>query len=283
MSDEKHASNLIQARQAYISRFVTLVHTYVLGVFDNMYHAVKRERHPLKLFQDKLRAVPSWNSQVIKHHADMLSLESDCLDELIAALFVSQVKILTSIRLSSQKQNVSLNLPSNEDYIHRYFIEVSRAFYYNPYCFKYNDGRKKRSILVASVDEAVNKMLPHRKILRACLGSFLNEDRSFETFEADKPTSPLRDPYDELPPAPFEDDRHDEAWRDDAAHSEHAPPADQPPAPSETKLVQTPQPPTGTIDNAPFTQQQQVLPDAQPTVVQFDTYNDIFKDAGELP
>lgn len=285
MSEERSPSNLMQARETYVRRFEHLVENYVLGVFDSMYLPVKRQ--PLKVFQARLREIPNWNAQIIKHHTDMLSLECDCLTEIIAALFVSQVKILTSIRLSNQKKSVSLKVPSNEDYIHRYFVEAARSFYLSPYCFKYDEMRKKRAVLVAAVDEAVNKLLPHRKILRACLGSFLNDDRSFDTFEEqpetsansqEEPAVPPEMPeyneaaYAELPPAPFEEDR----------------PLDPPPEQhgndvEQYKTVQTPpdgqNPQLETLDHAPFTQaHQEEMPP-----IKYDDYNDLFKDAEELP
>jgi hypothetical protein len=296
MADDRHGSSLLLARDNYVRKYAHMVESYVLGVFDQMYVSV--QKLSLKTFQAKLREVQEWNSSTIKHHADQLSIGCDCLDEMIAALFVSQVKVLTSIRLTSQKKSVTLKIPANEDYVHRYFIEVARLFYENPYMFRQHNTRAKRAVLVAAVDEAVNKLLPHRKILRACLGDFLSEDRSFDTFEAEtdkkhdhdnrsEDNEPhearVEDLYADLPPPPFEQPPQEVEQQpnpssqfDDQQYEPHDP----------MKTVQVlPNPQNETIDQQPFTkpvEPQGMLPDPPQNPTQFD-YNDLFRNAGDLP
>ena len=291
MTEERGNSNLLHARETYVRRFVSMVGSYVLAIFDGMYSRL--EKHPLRVFQSSLREIPDWNASVIKQHSDYLTLKSDCLDEMVAALFVSQVKVLTSIRLSAQKKSVSLKIPSNEEFLHQYFTEVARQFYQNPYVFRRKDSRKKREVLYSSVDEAVNHLLPHRKILRACLGDFVNEDRSFDTFQedADKRSSHSReDRYsqaEELDKVGQDEmQAMDEAMRPDAedaippAYSnEHsfgayqsAPPVPEP-QPSEVRVVSTPDGHVETINDAPFTRHEGEKP----------VYDDFFEGAANLP
>ena len=287
MSEERANSNLLQARDTYVRRFVAMVGPYVLAIFDNMYSRL--EKHPLRVFQTSLREIPDWNASVIKQHSDYLTLKSDCLDEMVAALFVSQVKILTSIRLSAQKKSVSLKIPSNEEFLHRYFIEVARQFYQNPYMFRRRETRKKKEVLYGSVDEAVNHLLPHRKILRACLGDFVNEDRSFDTFQEDADRrshqSDNRYSQDEDVARVGQDEMQamDEVMRSDnedviprAPTSDFphqaAPPVPEPQA-SEVRVVSTPDGHVETINDAPFTSHERSQP----------VYDDFFEGAANLP
>lgn len=293
MADDRHGSSLLLARDNYVRKFAHMVESYVLGVFETMYVSVKQMS--LKTFQAKLREVQEWNSTTIKHHTDQLNIGCDCLDEMIAALFVSQVKVLTSIRLTSQKKSVTLKIPSNEDYVHRYFVEVARLFYENPYIFRHNNTKAKRAVLASAVDEAVNKLLPHRKILRACLGDFLTDDRSFDTFEPDHDKKegsdgedhhehqehegqPPEDLYADLPPPPFEQPPGNGMGGQDAGNDYNY---NDP-----MKTVQVlPNAQHETIDHQPFTKPvdpPQGLPDPPENPTQFD-YNDLFRNAGDLP
>ncbi len=290
MTEERGNAVLLHARNTYVLRFTSIVGPHVLAFFDHMYSNVRKSDKPLRTFQAHLLQVPEWNASVIKHHTDLLSLKSDCLDEIIAALFVSQVKVLTSIRLSAQKKSVSLKIPSNEDFMHRYFIEVAQQFYYNPFIFKNRDARKKQQVLVSSVDEAVNLLLPHRKILRACLGDFVNDDRSFDTFEGgDRHDDERENDGDRRSDDHRSDDVGALEEQQDAggynARQEYALPTDeykapplpepQPMNPADVKVVTTPDAHVETITDAPFN---------KPAVaVEHPVYDDFFVNAPNLP
>jgi hypothetical protein len=213
---------LIDAKETYLRQVTNVMAPYVLSTFKEMYDdASKQKRHVMQTFQHSLRQIPGWNSHTVRSVTDKIEVRHKSLNKLIAALFVSVVKILSSIRLHKDRQpEIRLKLPSNDAFVHQVYIHAAEKFYNAPYLI--NESKTVRIDKVrAGVEAAVDAMLPIDDILTAYLGGSVDDDNT---------VSPLPD----------------EQWHAAAHHAHHSlsdPPA-APPPPSVTMPSLAPSPPS---------------------------------------
>ena len=73
-----------------------------------------------KNFQDNLSLIPQWNQDIIETEAMRIRRESKCdwLDDLITAIFVSNVRILTAIKNIKSKQEIKIKVPNYSHFVH---------------------------------------------------------------------------------------------------------------------------------------------------------------------
>ena len=141
----------------------------------------------LQIFQDLLRKIPKWNQDIIDGEKDRIILKSNCgwIEELLAAVFISNAKILSVIRLQNMEQKMKLKIPKISTFIHRCYIESAREFYKNIYLFdddeitpldKQKNIRDAIIIIRDSIQEAVRRLLPIQEIIKTYLGNVYNNE-----------------------------------------------------------------------------------------------------------
>ena len=54
---------------------------------------------------------------------------------LITAIFISNVRILTSVRTTNENPNIDLHVPTFSTFLHKCYHESAKEFYKNPYLF----------------------------------------------------------------------------------------------------------------------------------------------------
>jgi hypothetical protein len=194
---------LVAARDEYTSTLQDILAEPVYSGLKATWNLSKAEtrRNPLKVFQEKLCNVPQWNQEVINSYYKKIitasQISSEYFDKLIEAVFVSNVKILSVIKINNQRQTININIPDTKNFIHRVFIESARQFYTDPYLM---DDREfgsnthseiqrnvKRSIRVIneSVDKTIRGMIPMEDILN----KYLQAQQQEEHFNTQKENS----------------------------------------------------------------------------------------------
>jgi hypothetical protein len=153
-------------------------------------------------FASVLRKIPDWNSQIVAKEYERIKKEaeakmketnnSDCdlLDDLIKAVFISNVRILSSIRKNNQP--FELELPSPRKLIHCCYIECAKEFSRNAYLFSHKlkneieihrNISQIRNIIRKSIKDAICKLIPVRNILRQYMGDQATEQDKYEQDE----------------------------------------------------------------------------------------------------
>lgn len=177
---------LLDAKREYLSQLSELLAPHVLNTMQNAYlTAAKTQRNARRVvaaFQEKLREIPVWNASVVAAKTAEISSRAPFLADLIAAVFVSYTKILSSIKLGADKPNIRLRLPSNDQLVHQVYIHVAKEFYAAPSLLR-ADRATRAATVRAAVDSAVRSMLPIQDILRAYLGNSV--DGEDQTMNAD--------------------------------------------------------------------------------------------------
>jgi hypothetical protein len=171
---------LLDAKKEYTLRLAEVMSPFVIKFIDTTYRTAKKEageRKALLDFQERLRQVPSWNAAIIEDFTRDIENKYSYFSDLVAAVFVTYVKVLSSIKISSQRPNVKLKLPENSSFVHQVYINTAKNFYENPYAVK--DSQQSKAILVLNaIETSVRTMLPLGDVLQAYLSSAVNEDNA---------------------------------------------------------------------------------------------------------
>ena len=80
---------------------------------------------------------------MIKEECERILQVQDWMHDLVTAIFVTNVKILTSVKIVKKQSQFKLKMPSFETFVHAVYIEVARAFFTNPFLLYHNESIKK--------------------------------------------------------------------------------------------------------------------------------------------
>jgi len=172
----------IAAAKAYVKKLNKEMEPTMTAIFNEMWDSVRDEprRERLMAFQSKLRAIPTWNQYVISEHkARLMSEKNFPFEDLLTAVFVSRVKVLTAVRMSANSPDITVKVPSLDAFFHRAMFESAKRFYENPIVFKTGDAEAKRAVIYTGIDEAVEDLLPMKAILKAYVGTEVDENANF--------------------------------------------------------------------------------------------------------
>ena len=175
---------LAYAQKEYMEELNTVLVPFLLTSFEEMYNRSvtdSKGKNILLKFQQYLRDVKSWNQGMVKQHADEVVKSCSFLGDLIAAVFVGKVKILSSIRLNDVKKKIPLRLPKCEDFIYMIYEENAQQLYKDPYWLqedKTDDEKVDKITEINSIclEKVVKKLVPTQKILEAYMSQRPSED-----------------------------------------------------------------------------------------------------------
>merc|ERR1712086_122871 len=206
---EENISVLVDAKTEYTKQLTNILIPFIFegikSIYDetSIYCINQGHTNVLMIFQEKLSLIPNWNQDIINKEYSRIMTDSGCdwLDELVTAVFLSQTKILTSIKKNTKKKykkkkKINLKIPKIEHFIHKCYIECAREFWKNPFLFskKCNQSeyqrncRESQKIIGLTIEETIRKLLPVKNILKEYLG----EEQDDISFIDDKYKKNLR-------------------------------------------------------------------------------------------
>lgn len=174
MADQSISALLLDAKREYMLRLLEICLTPVATTIHGMYERAMIEggkTNGLYMFQQTLRGIPAWNQHVVSDKANEITSKFPYVDDLIAACIVTQVKIMSSIRLSSDKPNIRLNLPTTVDFVHQLYIQVAKRVYEDPFIMLggATPVLALEGIVSDALERTVRKMIPFQDVLQAYL------------------------------------------------------------------------------------------------------------------
>ncbi|ABU44135.1 hypothetical protein PBCVNY2B_666R [Paramecium bursaria Chlorella virus NY2B] len=205
-SAQKLSQLLIAAKDEYVNQIADIMAPFVINVVNTMYTTAKKNASFGKFtrdFQRKLKEIPLWNQSLIDAQTVAISNKYKYFPELVAAVFVSYVKILSSVKIHSHKPHIQLKLPADDVFVHHVYINVAKNFYMDPTLVK--APRDVRLALVRNaVETTVRELLPIEQILRAYLGTSVDNEgvRTEEIDEEEIDLSPSPEDVVEAPDSP---------------------------------------------------------------------------------
>jgi hypothetical protein len=186
-ANQKLSPLLVSAKDEYISQIADVVAPFIVNVINTLYVSANNEAgfgKPTKGFQAKLREIPLWNQSMIDAQVTAITNKYKYFPELVAAAFVSYVKILSSVKIHSKKPHIQLKLPADDVFVHKIFVNAAKSFYLDPALVK--SPRDVRLALVRNaVETSVRELLPTEDILRAYLGGSVDAE-GIQTEEIDE-------------------------------------------------------------------------------------------------
>jgi hypothetical protein len=202
--DDYNVSVLSEAKNEYSLRLVTILYPLVLeGIKSILKEAWElcltndEEEKYLMTFQNFLSRVTKWNQTIIDEETARILAKSGCpyLEDLLTCVHITQLKILTSIRVSQKQKKIELDIPKLADFIHRIYIRSARKFYSNVYLFEQKilplqyqkNMRECETICKECILNVIRDNMPVEHILR----SYMDESIEEEIIEEDVPQKEL--------------------------------------------------------------------------------------------
>jgi len=198
---------LSDAKNEYMSRLLTILSPLVIqgvkSIFDEAYNLCiendERSKY-LMTFQNFLSRVIKWNSTIINDETARIVKTSGCtyLEDLLTCVHITQLKILTSIRVATKQKKIDIDIPKLADFIHKVYILFARKLYTNIYLFEkdimplnYQKNMRECEILCReSILESIRDSIPIEQILRAYVDETVDEEIIEEITEIETDEEP---------------------------------------------------------------------------------------------
>ena len=212
---------LTEAKREYIGQLCLLMCPVMIETFETMYeeaYKLSKGRKVLVMYQKLLKEVPNWSDSMSKTHTDNITNRCAWFNDLLAAVFVSCVKILSAVRLNKENKKISLKLPTNEVFIQTCYNNAAKDLYQDPYIYHENQNEHVRNDKLyerfcACIETSVKELIPVQQILQTYM-SQTQEGQDLDVGEAEVGDSEDPDildgyeeetseePFDNEPPMP---------------------------------------------------------------------------------
>ena len=198
---------LVEAKREYIGQLCLLMCPVMIETYETMYeeaYKLTKGRKVLVMYQKLLKEVPNWSDAMSKQHTDNISNRCAWFNDLLAAVFVSCVKILSAVRLNKDNKKISLKLPTNEVFIQTCYNNAAKDLYRDPYIYHETQNEHARNDKLYErfcmcIETSVKELIPVQQILQTYM-SQTQEGQDLDLDEAevgDSEDPDLIDGYEE--------------------------------------------------------------------------------------
>lgn len=191
---------LVEAKKEYTNQLYDCMVPVITQSFSDMWNLSNKD---VKQFQVYLQEVKHWNQSIIKEHTDAMFKNCQFFTELITAVMVAHVKILSSVRIGSEQRRISIKMPTTDLFVHHCYIHCARNVYYDPDIFcsttisDFERETRLRERFCPCIDLTIKDLVPIQQILNTYIGS--------QESHADVDIGPVTDTEDpEIPEEPPE-------------------------------------------------------------------------------
>ena len=205
--DDFNLSCLSEAKNEYSARLVNILTPYISEGIQSIFREAlelcdqnDEMSKYLITFQNFLARIPKWNQTIIDEESNRILERSGCnyLEDLITCVHITQLKILTSIRVGTKQKKIELDIPRLADFIHKVYIEVARKLYKNIYLFergipaldRQRHQRIFETIIRESILNSIRDSIPTDKILRAYMDQSSEIEEEVEERIVEEPKLP---------------------------------------------------------------------------------------------
>lgn len=183
---------LVETKNEYTIQLINILTPHFYEGFESIYSESKKiikkgeEKKLLKAFQQFIKRIPSWNTNLIDNETIRIKTASRCdfINNLLKAVIKANIILLSNsnnLNSSTEIDKKYLDIPLSR-FIHKCYIECARQFYNSPYLFYHEikpierkrNQRDANDIIKTSIKEAIRKILPVQHILNEYLGNKMN-------------------------------------------------------------------------------------------------------------
>ena len=112
MSKSLNISVLVAARDEYIEQLKCIVCPLIIQGMNSIYGdalTISEGKQTIYKFQHLLKEIPKWNQTILQEESKRIKKKCPYIMDIVTAIFVSNVKILASIRLKGKNENIRVN------------------------------------------------------------------------------------------------------------------------------------------------------------------------------
>lgn len=155
-----------------------------------------------KVFDELLREIKTWNSSISLKHAEAISKAEPLFPKLLAAVFVTHVKILSSIRTDKKAKKICIKLPANDVFVQRCYEACAEDIYKRPDVIinaSINEESRSDQLnerFCIKIRKVIESLIPTAEILEAYLPS-TDGDLNFDEEEEEPEPEPEAEPEPE--------------------------------------------------------------------------------------
>ena len=120
----------------------------MIEAFWEIWLEAKKEsqgKNTTRVFQELLRGVKTWNSSISLKNTEAIIKNQSLFPNLLAAVFVIHVKILSAIRTDKKSKKISIKLPANDVFVQRCYEACAKDLYENPSIIVDNKSEEERN------------------------------------------------------------------------------------------------------------------------------------------
>ena len=186
---------IVEAKQQYTKQLMNILKPIVFDILKAEYqkaiNSTTNKKEILYNFQTNLKEIQRWNSDIVKKEAEKLLDKCKYFNDVITAVFVSNIRILTSVKVDKSKKKLKITIPSNETFIHKVYMNSAKFVFNNPYLFKYNKQGENvneiHKLIEIAIDDTITELLPIQNILETYLGgNMVESDEDLESEEEEE-------------------------------------------------------------------------------------------------
>ena len=193
MSKNLNISVLVSARDEYIQQLKCILIPLIVQGFNSIYQdaiTISSNKKVIYKFQELLKEIPNWNQTILQEESKRIKKKCSYIMDIVTAIFVTNVKILASVRLKGSKDDIRVKIPTSDIFIHGIYIESAQHIFYDPFLLYHrkispseNQKNKQiiRDIISVSIDETIRRMLPFDDILQKYLADALQGNADIDT------------------------------------------------------------------------------------------------------
>jgi len=198
--DDYNINVLSEAKSEYSTRLVSILTPLMLEGIKSIFNEAQtlclendEDDKYLMTFQNFLSRVPKWNTTIIEEETKRIVELSKCnyLEDLLTCVHITQLKILTSIRVSQKQKKIDIDIPKLKTFVHKCYITLARKLYSNVYLFEkdvlplvYQKHMREAELMChESILQVVRDSMPVETILRAYIDETVDEEIIEETVE----------------------------------------------------------------------------------------------------
>ncbi|RPJ71202.1 MAG: hypothetical protein EHM20_14810 [Alphaproteobacteria bacterium] len=185
---EEAGTSIVEAKKHYTQQLIDMLTNYIYQGLKSIMEKCKDEKKVLKTFQEKLCSIPKWNQDIIDNEYIRITqeIEPEFIDNLIEAVFISNVKVLSTIRAGKNKP-INIQIPESKIFIHKCYIECARYFFQDPHLIDDRETHLSRSEIARNIKRAnlainiciektIRDLIPIQKILENYLDDLNCDD-----------------------------------------------------------------------------------------------------------
>jgi hypothetical protein len=136
---------LREGRTSYIRKLTAILTTPIYRGFLTIYQDAKKSAtesrdlsKTLTNFQGIIRLIPQWTpekrAEIVRELRENIR-ECDFIDELLAAVFITEIRIMTAAKIAETPRKINLIIPSFEKFIHNAYVQCARAIWKAAFLF----------------------------------------------------------------------------------------------------------------------------------------------------